>query len=104
MSQASHQPSPQLFFDTVNAYQRSASLKAAIELDVFSLIAQGENTSRDLAAACGASERGARILCDYLVVLGFLLKEGSSYRLSADSAVFLDRNSPGYMGSSVEFL
>jgi ubiquinone/menaquinone biosynthesis C-methylase UbiE len=104
MSQPTHQPSPQLFFDTVNAYQRSASLKAAIELDLFSLIGKGKNTARDLAAAWGASERGARILCDYLVVIGFLLKEGQSYRLTADSAVFLDRNSPGYIGSSIEFL
>ena len=104
MSQPIYQPSPQLFFDTVNAYQRTASLKAAIELNLFSLIGQGENTSHDLAAVCGASERGVRILCDYLVVIGFLLKEGQSYRLSPDSAVFLDRNSPGYLGGAVEFL
>ena len=104
MSQPIYQPSPQLFFDTVNAYQRTASLKAAIELNLFSLIGQGENTSHDLATVCGASERGVRILCDYLVVIGFLLKEGQSYRLSPDSAVFLDRNSPGYLGGAVEFL
>jgi len=104
MSQSSHQPSPQLFFETVNAYQRSAALKAAVELNLFSLIGQGENTSRDLATACGASERGIRILVDYLVVIGFLLKEGQSYRLTPDSAVFLDRNSPGYLGGAIEFL
>src|SRR5215510_4061685 len=104
MSQPMHQPSPQLFFETVNAYQRSASLKAAIELNLFSLIGQGKNTSRDLAPACGASERGVRILCDYLVVIGFLSKEGQIYRLTPDSAAFLDRNSPAYLGSAVEFL
>src|SRR5262249_48284061 len=104
MSQPMHQPSPQLFFDTVNAYQRTASLKAAIELDLFGLIGQGKNTARDLARACAASERGVRILCDYLVVIGFLLKERQSYRLTADSAVFLDRNSQGYIGGSIEFL
>jgi ubiquinone/menaquinone biosynthesis C-methylase UbiE len=104
MSQPIHQPSPQLFFETVNAYQRTASLRAAIELNLFSLISQGENTSRDLAAACGASERGIRILCDYLVVIGFLFKEGQSYRLTPDSAVFLDKNSPAYLGGAIEFL
>ncbi len=31
-------PTPTLFFETVNAYQRTASLKAAIELDVFTAI------------------------------------------------------------------
>ena len=37
-------------------------------------------------------------------MIGFLLKEGQSYRLTSDSAVFLDRNSPAYLGSSIEFL
>src|SRR5207249_1398662 len=53
---------------------------------------------------CSASERGIRILCDYLVVHGFLTKEGNRYANTPDSAVFLDRKSPAYMGSSIAFL
>src|SRR5437870_8080360 len=86
-------PSPELFFDTVNAYQRTAALKAAIELDIFTAIAAGEDTPQALAARCGAAVRGARTLCDYLVVLGFLTKEGGRYGLMDDSAVFLSRAS-----------
>ena len=98
------QPSPELFFETLNAYQRTQCLKGAIELDVFTAIAQGANTAPALARRCAASERGIRILCDYLVVIGFLTKDENSYGLTVDSAVFLNRQSPAYLGGTVKFL
>jgi len=97
-------PSPELFFETVNAYQRTSAIKAAVELDVFTPMGEEEKTSQELASQCGTSERGMRILCDYLVVLGFLTKQANRYALTQDSAVFLNRHSPGYMGSAIEFL
>ncbi|HEX8137106.1 MAG TPA: class I SAM-dependent methyltransferase [Pyrinomonadaceae bacterium] len=97
-------PSPILFFETVNAYQRSAAIKAAIELDLFTKIAEGQQSARELAQAIDAQERGVRILCDYLTVLGFLTKQDGRYGLTHDAATFLDRNSPAYMGSAIEFL
>jgi 2-polyprenyl-3-methyl-5-hydroxy-6-metoxy-1,4-benzoquinol methylase len=45
-----------------------------------------------------------RILCDYLVVEGFLTKTGDDYALTPSSRAFLDRHSPAYMGAAVEFL
>ncbi len=51
-----------------------------------------------------ASKRGIRILCDYLAICGFLLKNGEQYSLTADAAVFLDRNSPAYCGSATKFM
>jgi ubiquinone/menaquinone biosynthesis C-methylase UbiE len=104
MSNETQQPSPELFFQTVNSYQRTAAIKAAIELDLFTAIAEGAQTARDIAARCEASERGVRILCDYLVILGFLSKEGGRYGLTPDSALFLDRRSPAYLGGTLEFL
>jgi len=98
------QLSPALFFDTMNAYQRSAALKGAIELDLFTAIGEGRHTPSDLAGQCQASERGIRILCDYLVVIGFLTKERDRYELTPDSGAFLDRHSPAYLGTAVEFL
>ncbi len=98
------QPSPLLFFDTMAAYQRTEALKAAIELDVFTAVGEGNETVAALAERCKASARGMRILCDYLMILGFLLKEGDRYRLTPDSAVFLDRRSPACITSAVIFL
>jgi SAM-dependent methyltransferase len=98
-------PSPALIFDTLNGYQRSAALRAAIELDIFSAIGRGERSATAIAKASGAAERGVRILCDYLTVIGLLTKDaGGAYGLTQDSAVFLDRKSPAYMGGVVKFL
>jgi ubiquinone/menaquinone biosynthesis C-methylase UbiE len=97
-------PSPALLFDTINAYQRTEGIKAAIELNLFSAIAAGSTSAKEIARACSASERGTRILCDYLVINGFLTKDGDRYGLTPDSAMFLDKRSPAYMGTVIEFM
>jgi DNA-binding IclR family transcriptional regulator len=99
-----HAPSPELFFDTMNAYQRTAALKAAIELDLFSAVGDGA-TAKDIAARCHASDRGVRILSDYLTIIGFMAKTPDGrYRLTPDTALFLVRQSPAYMGGAMDFL
>src|SRR4051812_6508238 len=97
-------PSRALFFDTINAYQRTEALRAAIELDLFSLVGAGHRTAVELAEGCGAAPRGIRILADYLTILGFLHKDGDRYELAGDAKVFLDRASPAYLGGAVDFL
>lgn len=97
-------PSPDLLFDTLSAYQRTAALKAAIELDVFTAIADGAATAPEIAKACQAADRGVRILCDYLTIHGFLEKSGDRYRLTPDTAVFLARQSPAYAGGISNFI
>jgi len=96
-------PDPTVIFDLLNAHQRTAALKAAIELDLFTAIAKGLDTPKAIAASNGASERGIRILCDYLTTIG-LLRKADVYSLSPDSAAFLDQNSPTYIGSIAQFL
>ncbi|HEU5236516.1 MAG TPA: class I SAM-dependent methyltransferase [Pyrinomonadaceae bacterium] len=103
-AQAGRQPSPALLFDTFNAYQRTEALKTGIELGIFTIIAEGNTTAKAIAEKCGASERGTRILCDFLVIGGFLTKDGKSYGLTPDSATFLDKRSPAYMGTVSEFI
>jgi 2-polyprenyl-3-methyl-5-hydroxy-6-metoxy-1,4-benzoquinol methylase len=97
-------PNPSRIFQTLNAFQQAAALKAAIELDVFTAIGDRQTTAEQIAQRAGASERGIRILCDFLTVLGFLTKNESHYGLAPDAAVFLDRGSPAYMGNAARFL
>jgi 2-polyprenyl-3-methyl-5-hydroxy-6-metoxy-1,4-benzoquinol methylase len=106
MATASTQPhpSPEIVFETLNAYQRTGALRAAIELDLFTAIADGHATSPRIASRIGASEKGTRVLCDYLTVIGLLTKNGSEYGLTLDTQVYLSRNSPAYLGSMAEFL
>jgi 2-polyprenyl-3-methyl-5-hydroxy-6-metoxy-1,4-benzoquinol methylase len=103
-SPATQQPSPQLFFQTINAYQRTEALKAAIELEVFTAIGEGNSTATEIARRCETSERGMRILCDFLCIMGFLNKEGARYSATQDSAIFLDKRSPAYLGRATEFI
>ena len=101
---AAQQPSPTLFFQTVNAHQRTEALKAGIELELFTAIAEGNTTAADIAKRCQTSEKGMRILCDFLTIMGFLTKEGDRYGLTLDSSVFLDKSSPAYLGGAIEFM
>jgi 2-polyprenyl-3-methyl-5-hydroxy-6-metoxy-1,4-benzoquinol methylase len=98
------QLSPERIFDTLVAFQQSAAMKAALDLDVFSAIGAGARTMPELAAKTQASERGLRILCDFLVVRGFLIKDGAAYGLTPEAAAFLDQRSPAYMGGVRHFL
>lgn len=56
-------------YEAALAYQKTASLMAAIKLDIVTLIGGGD-TSDSLAQKTAASKRGIRILCDSLTVMG----------------------------------
>lgn len=103
-SPATAAPSPDPFLGTMTAYQRSAALQGALDLDLFTAIGAGARTATALAERGGASVRGTRILCDYLTAAGFLHKDGDGYALTADSAAFLDRRSPTCVAAAAEFL
>ncbi|MGO4566574.1 methyltransferase [Rhizobium sp. 2YAF20] len=96
--------SPALLVDAMFGFRKTAAIKAAIELDVFTAIGGNGATAHSLGTATGASERGMRILCDFLVVGGFLTKTDDLYELTPSSQVFLNRQSPAYMGSAIEFV
>ncbi len=97
-------PTPDRIFTALSAYERTAALAAALELDLFSAVAAGATTAAALADRIEASPRGTRILADYLVVDGFLTKRDGEYGLAPDAALFLDRRSPAYLGSVARFL
>jgi hypothetical protein len=69
---------PGIVFENLQAFQRTAALKAAIELDVFRAVGQGPGDVASIARHASASERGIRILCDFLVVNGLLQKTGGA--------------------------
>jgi hypothetical protein len=96
--------SPALFMAGMWGYQTTAALKAAIELDLFTAIGEGANAPESLAARTGAAVRGARILADFLTIRGFLEKHDGAYSLTPSTAAFLDRRSPTYFGSTIDFI
>jgi 2-polyprenyl-3-methyl-5-hydroxy-6-metoxy-1,4-benzoquinol methylase len=99
-----NRPTPERIFNTLNAHEQTAALRTAIELDVFSAIGAGANTAAAIAAKTGAAEKGARILCDFMTVQGFLSKDQGKYALTQESAIFLDRKSSACLASMAGFL
>ena len=93
-----------MVFETLFAYQRTAALRAAIELDLFRAIGEGPGDPASIARRCSASERGIRILCDFLTVVGLLSKNEAGYGNTETSALFLDPRSPASMAPTARFL
>jgi ubiquinone/menaquinone biosynthesis C-methylase UbiE len=96
--------SPELFINAVQGHFRTSAIKAAVELDVFTAIAEGAEDAAAIGKRSGAAERGIQALADYLTVMGFLEKTGGRYKLTPSSAVFLDRRSPAFLGDIHRFL
>jgi ubiquinone/menaquinone biosynthesis C-methylase UbiE len=98
------EPDPEHIRSLIVGYQKTAALRAAVDLHVFTAIGAGVSTVDTIAAQCQTSQRGIRILCDYLTIEGLLTKENQTYRLSPESAAFLDERSPHYLGGMLRFL
>jgi ubiquinone/menaquinone biosynthesis C-methylase UbiE len=68
-------------------------------LNVFSHIAAGKRTVKEIAEAAGASPRGMSSLLDALTAIGYLRKTGSRYGLQLVSAAFLMPGGKDYVGA-----
>ena len=88
------EPNPQLVWEALTAHQRSAALKAGVDLGVFNALGDGPRSVGDLASQAGVAERGMRILCDCLTVYGLITKTDGQYGHTPTSEVFLDSRSP----------
>lgn len=104
MAQPQAMPDPQPIWQIMTGYQQSAAYRTAVEIELFTRIGEGNKTVESLAKACGAAQKGIRVLADVFTVHGFLKKRGGEYELSEMAAAFLDKNSPTYIGGSVAFI
>ena len=81
-------------------------LLSAVELGLFTKLGGEAMTGVELMAALGLHPRSNPDFFDTLVALRFLERDGdgpgSKYRNSKETAVFLDRNSPAFIGGFFE--
>jgi SAM-dependent methyltransferase len=80
---------------------RTGALTAALDLDVFSHVAAGARTAADVAARCGADPSATATLLGCLASLGLLEPNDETppaYDLAPDTAAFLVRGGPAYLG------
>jgi predicted O-methyltransferase YrrM len=84
----------------------SKTLLSAVELGLFTLLARQPMTGKEIAAALQLNPRAIPDFPDALVALKLLQREGDGvearYSNTPESAFFLDRNSPGYIGGMFE--
>jgi hypothetical protein len=84
----------------------SKTLLSAVELGLFTKLGSASMTGRELQEELGLSTRANPDFFDTLVALRFLDRDGDGsdarYRNTQETAVFLDRNNPGYIGGILE--
>lgn len=80
----------------------SKTLLSAVELGVFTELGEGPLGLEALTKRLGLHPRSARDFFDALVALGVLAREGGVYANTSETAVFLDRNKPTYIGGILE--
>jgi predicted O-methyltransferase YrrM len=84
----------------------SKTLLTAINMELFTHLAEKELTGQELKTKLGLHERSLYDFLDTLVALGLLkrsgLKETSMYANAEDANLFLDKNKPSYVGGMLE--
>ena len=77
-----------------------------MELELFTQLGEESLTGEEVAGRIGLHPRATYDFLDTLVALGFLERDGDGpdgrYRNTPDTAVFLDKNSPAYIGGILE--
>ncbi len=74
------------------------ALHAAVELDIFTPLADRSMTTEELAEKLGCSHRGIEALVTAMCSLGLLLRSGNSASLTPFSLRYLSRHSDEYIG------
>ncbi|MGH9451448.1 MAG: methyltransferase [Terriglobia bacterium] len=77
-------------------------LLTAVQLGIFSHVAQGKTSIPEIAAASDSSVRGIRMLLDALCSIQLLMKRDGRYSLHPVAQQYLVRDSPDYMGYMFE--
>jgi hypothetical protein len=97
---------PARIMETGMAFWPARTLLAAVKLGVFTELGSDARTGEELRDSLGLHPRSTPDFFDTLVALRFLERDGdgpeAKYRNTAETALFLDRNSPAFMGGFLE--
>ena len=84
------------------AFWGSKTLLSAVELGLFSQLADGPLDAEALRERLGLHPRSARDFFDALVALGMLERQGNQYANTPETDLFLDRAKSSYIGGLLE--
>lgn len=99
---------PTPILQTAFAFWSSKVLLSAVQMEVFTILRDRKLTGPELAGEIGLHPRAISDFFDALVAMKFLEREGdavaASYFNTPTTALYLDRNSPRYIGGILEML
>jgi hypothetical protein len=98
---SNEQPTPDAIMQLTRAYAGSKALVSAVELELFTTLADGPLTGEALRAKLGLQPRGTTDWLDALVSLGMLTRNGDLYANTPATDLYLDRAKPTYVGGMV---
>jgi len=108
MQSMNAQPDPTAILQTAFAFWSSKVLLTAVGFDVFTKLGNRRVTGAELGAEVGLNPRGISDFFDALVAMKFLNREGdgetAKYFNSTESGLYLDRESPHYIGGILAML
>ncbi len=98
--------SPARILEVGMGFWPAKALLSAVEIGLFTELGANSMTGRDLQRALGLHPRANPDFFDTLVALRFLDRDGDGpearYRNTKETALFLDRKSPQFMGGFLE--
>ncbi len=94
-------PRPDAIARAMAGWQPAKVLMAANRLDVFNVLGEKLLPVREIARACGAHPRSAKLLLNACVALGFLRKEGNRYGNTSEGLQLLLKGKPTYVGDGI---
>ena len=99
---------PSHIMQTATAFWASKVLLTAVELDLFTTLGDGKFSAPQLGEKLGLHPRGTYDFFDALVALKFLDRDGAGlegqYKNTPQTAAFLSKKSPAYIGGVPEML
>ena len=99
-------PDPSHIMQVGMGFWPSKTLLSAVELRLFTVLGSAPLTAAEIADRLELRSRAVFDFLDGLVALGLLAREGSGenarYANTPDTGVFLDSNSPHYIGGMLE--
>ena len=96
------EPRPDHIMQVGLGFWASKTLLSAVELEVFTHLAEGPKSLTVLQSSLALHPRAARDFLDALVALGFLERANGTYSKSAPADAFLDKRKPSYIGGVLE--
>ena len=95
-------PTPDAIMQLGLGFWGSKVLLSAVELGVFTQLAQGPLNGASLGERLNLHTRSNIDFFDSLVSLGMLARDGDQYSNTPSTDVFLDHNKPSYVGDMLE--